>query len=282
MNNREWALVTWGVVAVIAMLCSRDLRSSIASLVRTFFGPKIFIPILIFAGYMSGITMLARSFGLWSTDLLGSTTLWFVVGGIVLFVRSTGVSEQPDFMRHQFRRAVGVGAFLEAFVGLYVFSLPVELVLLPALALIAAMAAVAEMDEQYATTRKLLQGLMAFASVAFIIYSAVHVADASGAHLADDVHKIVLPVWLTIGALPFIYVLGLYAAYEMSFLRIDFCHWADTRARRRAKLALLLGVNLRARPLGSFGGPWPGRVVREPSLEAARRVVRQFRVSPSS
>jgi ethanolamine transporter EutH len=161
-----------------------------------------------------------------------------------------------------------------------VFPLAVELVLFPLLAMIVMMAAVAETKEEFAGARKFLQGLMAMFSASFIIYVALHLANASGSHLADDLQKLALPVWLAIGALPFIFVLGLLMAYEMSFTRIDFCHWADVRARRRAKLALLLGVNLRAGRLGHFDTFWAGRIVREPDLPAARRTVHAFCTEP--
>jgi hypothetical protein len=179
-------------------------------------------------------------------------------------------------MRHQVRRAVGVAVLLEAFVNLYVFPLAVELVLFPLLALIVMMSAVAEAKDEFADVGKFLQVVMALAGTSFIVYVTIHLANTSGSHLADDLRRLALPVWLTIGALPFIFIYGLIMAFQESFTRIDFCQWADEHARRRAKLALLLGVNLRVGRLGNFDTFCAGRVVREPNLRAARRTVHAF------
>ena len=47
-------------------------------------------------------------------------------------------------------------------------------------------------------------------------------------------------IWLSIGFLPFIYVMAAYAAYESSFIRIDFfLSESESSSRRRVKLALL-------------------------------------------
>lgn len=276
LNNREWAVLIWLVIVVVAMLLNRDLRLSLKSLALAFVTPKLLGPIIVFAGYIFALVILGREIGFWTDDLIGSTVAWFVAGGIVLFMRSTNVSEKPRFIRHQLRRAVGIAALLEPFVNLYVFSLPVELFLFPLLALIVVMSAVADTKEEFAQVGKLLRGVMAVASVCFIAYVAIHLANASGSHLAGDLRKLALPIWLTVGGLPFIFWFGLLMAYEMSFTRIDFCRWADERARRRAKLALLLGVKLRAERLGAFDSFWAGRVVREPDLSTARRVARQF------
>ena len=45
--------------------------------------------------------------------------------------------------------------------------------------------------------------------------------------LAVDLCKLALPVWLTVGLLPFIYLLGLGIAYEMSCLRIELSHLGE-------------------------------------------------------
>ena len=139
--------------------------------------------------------------------------------------------------------------------------------------MLVATAAYAEVTdkEEYAGVLKLLNFTIASIGLVFLVYVFVHVlSDWSGSSLATDLRKLALPVWLTVGLLPFIYLLGLGIAYEMSFLRIELSHLGDARSRRRGKLALCLGVNIHARWLGEFGPPWPYRLADNPDLAEAR------------
>jgi hypothetical protein len=87
-----------------------------------------------------------------------------------------------------------------------------------------------------------------------------------------------LPIWLTIGLLPYIYLLSLYANYELAFMRIGFAA-EDRKARRRAKLALVTKLHLRSRDSHDFAAPWFQRIASAPNLRAARRVVGEFQKS---
>jgi hypothetical protein len=311
LNNREWALLIWMAVALVLMLISRDLRHSLATVVKALLAAKIVGLFCATAAYVFVLVMLGRSLSLWTNALIGSTVLWFVGVALIMVMRSTRVSEETGFLRQKLIQAVGLAALVEGFANLYVFPLVIELILLPILFLLAGMAALAELKDEYVDVRKPLNKLLSLVGIGFLIYAVAHVAsDVSGAHLGSalpkcacacraclsparaavvahraeltgDLRSLAMPVWLTVGLLPFIYTAGLMIAYETAFLPIDLCHWADARARRRAKLVLLLGVHFRARRLGEFRAPWPYRLVREPNVRAARRVIREFCRTPS-
>jgi hypothetical protein len=233
------------------------------------------------AAYVIALVLLGREIGLWTSDLIAATVVWFVATAMVLFLKSTRVSEETGFMRHTFRHAVGAAVLVEGFVNLYVFPLPVELILEPTIFLLVATAAYAEAThkEEYGDALKLFNFMIASIGLAFLVYVVIHVlSDWSGSSLATDLRELALPVWLTVGLLPFIYLLGLGIAYEASFLRIELSPLGNARSRRRAKLALFLGVNIHARWLGGFGPPWPYRLADKPGLAEARAVVREFRL----
>jgi hypothetical protein len=88
-----------------------------------------------------------------------------------------------------------------------------------------------------------------------------------------------LPIWLTVGLLPYIYLLSLYSNYQSAFHAIDV-HSDNHRARRRAKLALVTRLHFRTRDSHAFGGwPWLEQIVSAPSFRLARRVVADFQKS---
>ena len=65
--------------------------------------------------------------------------------------------------------------------------------------------------------------------------------------------QLALPVWLTIGYLPFIYLFSLIAGYEQAFMGINWVT-ADRKARWRGKIALMTKFHFRARETHGF--PW--------------------------
>ena len=88
--------------------------------------------------------------------------------------------------------------------------------------------------------------------------------------------KLALPAWLTIGVLPFIYVLSLYTVYEGALRGVN---WAtsDWRARWRTRFVLVRDFRLRRNELRSFTLMWIKRAAVAPDVTGARAVVQQFR-----
>lgn len=168
-------------------------------------------------------------------------------GAMLIFLGSTRVSEENGFLGRTSRRAVGIAALVEGLVNLYVFPLAIELLLVPLLAMLGGMVALVAYKDEFKMLRKPLNAVVSCIGIGILVCVLGRViSDWSSAHLAEDLRSLALPIWLTIGLLPFIYVLGLVIAYESSFVRIDLSHMGDALARRRAKLALVVGVNFRA------------------------------------
>ena len=206
------------------------------------------------------------------------------------------------------RRSGRTGCGLE---GLYVFSLVEELIFVPSVAVLVATRVVAGNNEEHAPVAKLLDAVLLVTGAGVLVYVGRHLArDVAGAHfgtvegvqcappcvswlqsipthraaLGDDWRSLAMPIWLTAGLLPLVYVIGAMSAYEYAFLLIDFCdpdrEHPNPPARRRAKLALLAGVNVHVRWLGEFRPPWTYRVFAQASLSSALDVAREFRRTP--
>jgi hypothetical protein len=89
------------------------------------------------------------------------------------------------------------------------------------------------------------------------------------------VQSLALPVWLTLGLLPFIYAASLWINYSSAFSRIDMAT-RETRRRRRAKLALVIVLHLRTAAAGSFNWLWVRRAVDSASSRDVRNVVKDY------
>jgi hypothetical protein len=201
VQQREWALVIWSVAAFIVMVSWGETRRLIGSIAGALAHGKILALLIAFAAYVSGMVLLASTAGIWRPDLAGTTSLWFVASGVALLLKSTRVSEETGFLRRTFLGAVGVAALLEAFGSLYVFSLPVELLLVPFVVVVGAVAAFADLNDDVAPAGQPARAMLALLGLAFLVYVSIHVAsDWSGPHLSRDSRELVLPVWLTVGS----------------------------------------------------------------------------------
>jgi hypothetical protein len=139
------------------------------------------------------------------------------------------------------------------------------------------MAAVAEIKPELAQARGPLRSTMGVIGIALLVYVAARVVgNLNGPNLAHIFRALALPVWLSILLLPFTYIVGLLATYELAFLRLRFAGPATAQALRRAKLALILSAHGRAHDLVGLGPPWTRRLVSAPTLADARRVVAEL------
>jgi hypothetical protein len=275
VNNREKATLIWMGIALAAALMSREIRGSLWDVVKAFLAPMVIGPVLALAAWTAGLCALAHTVGLWKTDVRNDSVLWFVTVGLAFFFSLENITE-GGFFRKTARRAVALTAFVEAFANLEVFGLAVELVCLPIIVLLGLMLVVSEGKDEYAPTRSFLNGLLTIIGLCVLAYVLVRLATHFDA--GHTVRAFALPVWLTIGSMPFIYAFALLAEYEQAFLQIDF-RTDDPSRRRRAKRALLRGANVRVAELGGFAGHWIRDLTSADSDDAAHVLIRRWRAT---
>jgi hypothetical protein len=141
-----------------------------------------------------------------------------------------------------------------------------------------AMSVAAARQREHQQVNVLVDSLMTCAGVGLLLYVCVSLIHNWGTlDKGDLAQQLVLPVWLTIGVLPFIYVMGLLAAYELAFLRIGWKSKTRRWVRMRQKAALLTSFHMKATEIGALGGAWQFKLDEATSFSAARRVVAEFR-----
>lgn len=182
---------------------------------------KILVPVGIMACYTVGMVRVLSAIGLWTTGLLKDTVLWFVLTGVPLAVKYVTEREGSIF-RDIVCDNVRAVVLVEFFVSTYTFSLVWELLFVPFVTVIAIMDVVANKDNKYASIAKLtssLQGVTGFTIVTFAVYRAV--ADYVQLLSFDTLKSVLLAPLLSVLYSPFVYVLALYAEYELLFMRLN-------------------------------------------------------------
>jgi hypothetical protein len=101
---------------------------------------------------------------------------------------------------------------------------------------------------------------------------------ASGWSELDKGHilrLLVLPLWLTLGVIPYLYLLALWIGFEHAFLRINLAS-DNGPSRQRSKLALIAALHGRAAKAHAFGGGWAREITESSGYVEAWRVGRRF------
>lgn len=213
-NSRQWAILIWLGVLVIWVLISKAVRRNVARAVRMLATPKLSIPLALMTLYVMGLLTVGGSVGKWTPDLATDTVFWFVGSALVLFFKLNEASE-AGFFRRTALATVELTVFVEFAMNVSVFSLPVELILQPILAILFTLAAYAASKPEYAQFKRAFDVLLGVAGTALVVVVVVRTVGRIGEidWLTQGL-SLALPLWLTLGLLPFIGALSIW-------LRID-------------------------------------------------------------
>lgn len=275
-NSREWALLYWFVVLLVVVGNRRELRESFGQVVRLAFSGSLLALLAGLLGWVALEAWLGSRARLWDVNLITATCVWFVTTGAVLFYNVQDVFRRGRFFRTKAVAVLRLSSLVEFYLNLYVLGFVAELFLQPFLAFLAMLQVVAGLEDRHRSVKGLVDRLMALIGLVFLGY--VLARTMSGWRELDApnlLRQLLLPVWMTVGLLPYIYLVGLYAAYELAFQRIDWK--AAGQQRLPAKLALLTSFHVRARDLRTFAGPWQMRISAAATFREARDVIREFR-----
>lgn len=273
LSNRDNAFLIWFGVVAVALIAWRTGRDSLLGIWRTLRG-KVLGIIIAFGLYVALVVLLAWRVGIWNPGLLKDTVAWFLLPGILLLFRFSDAYEGRRFYLRALVSVIGLTAIVEFYVTLAAFPLWVEILLLPALVFLGLLSAVAGMKPDTRPAKRFVDVLLGILGLAILIGTAAWLADHwATIDKAQLALSFALPIWLTVAALPFIFLFSLYANYETIFVRVDMAAQDDEQARRRAKLALIASFHLRNRQLHAFAGMAPWELVKAKNWGEARRII---------
>jgi len=222
LSNREAAIAIWILVGLIWALTQKKIRKSLLLVVKSFFVWKLTISYIVMFSYIAIMLLVLHAVGIWSVAHITTTILWVVcVGFVMLFENSKANNE--SFFKNSIKDNLKVLVVLEFLINFYVFSLWIELLLVPVFGILGGLLGIAASNKQYEAVQKSLNYVMAIIGTFFIGYALyMTVSDFNNLFILNNFKSFILPVFLTIMFLPFIYFWALYANYETLFIRLQF------------------------------------------------------------
>jgi hypothetical protein len=261
-NNRELAGAIWLTAALIFFVVKKDVRRSLANVIRAALDHKL---VILFSGLAVNVAILSwlgMFPKIWDFSLLTPTTVWYFLGGLPLLARAFDAKEGTQHFWGYAKDAVSGTALLEFIFVAKTFSLPVELILTPLITVIAMMVVVSERNPDHAAANKLLTWILSVIAVVILWNSISQIWAEPGEFLTAKTFKsLILPIYLSIGSIPFFYAMYCYSHIEGARIQIDQKTFHADELKKYAKKRFILTFMAR---------PW-----------LLRRATHQFHIRPT-
>ena len=243
-NNREIALIFYFFLFLLWALTQPKIRESFLTLIKAFFVWRIQVSVFILLVYVTLIIYLLYLLNFWDTFLIKDTIYWtFGVGFILMFSSDKAMKEEHYFIfliRDNFRFLV----IIEFIVGLYVFSLVIEFILMPIVIFFLMLLGYAEVYKEYRQIKNILQTILSIAGISYLSYSLFHIyQDFNHFATYNTLITFLFPIIMTSLFIPFAYFYALVTQYELLFIRVGLSIKEDEKLCRYAKWRLLTSVN---------------------------------------
>ena len=245
-KNRQIAAGIWLLIAVGSCLLSENLRGCMWDLLKAFVQKTLLVLLALLGMYLAILCGLLASLGLWATNQLPSTVLWFLFSGIAFSGRAILTKDDENYFRNLVRDSIKVLVVVEFLIAEYSFSLAWELFLVPATTVLGLLIVVSQAKTEHASFTKWLQ-LIFLAVVALCLWHSItSVWEQPAAFLTTKTGRdFLLPILLTLGSIPFFYLLHCYAHLERAGNRINQKVFQSDDLKRYAKRRFYLVFLLR-------------------------------------
>lgn len=222
VSNREWASAFWLFVAIVVVGFYKPARTPLKDVLKAFFQPVIIVPLILAGFYAGGEIYLLDRLGFWSLTNLKSSILWLVTFAFVAMFELVSIKDRKSGMRQVAREIFTITAVFLFVTELQSFSLVVELLALPFVTLLALMAGFAKHKPEHAAVAKLFGCIVAIVGFSYFGFSVAETIEkwdetATWATALD----FLLPVFLSVGFLPFLWIWQIYVVYSDTFTTLS-------------------------------------------------------------
>ena len=274
-NNREIAIALWLLAISIYIFSSSkmaEVRVSFRDLLFSFFVKQIMTILGLMIAYMAIIVYALAEIDLWNVEQLKNTIFWCASVGFMSLFKLESIKKDKSFFKHSVIDSLKLVAIFQLIVGVYTFSLWIEVLLAPVLAFIGGMLAVATTDKKYHQVKILLEYCLSLFGIILIAYTLYMLVTNFGEFGKEKtVYDFFVPPLLTLFYLPFVFVMLVYSTYEKVFIRLKFS--IKNRFHRcLAKLYALVLFNVRM----SLLDRWSYQVARA-NIESHADLIETFK-----
>jgi hypothetical protein len=281
LTNRDWALLIWSTIALVAALTFKPSRQALPGLLKLVFWSRIAVALLLMCAYNVILIFLGYKLGLWHWWMLKDTVFWFFGTAVVMFFSYNKAVKENHYFRHIVADNLKFAAALDFILNFYVFSLPVELILIPLVTLIAILVVVAGTKKEFEQGKKLFQGVQAIIGISVAAYAIWQLLSHLSSFVSlKNLEDYSLPIALTVLFLPFIYLLALYSEYELLLKRIGWRMEDNPEALSYARRQIIRACKLKLAGVKVFAKGYAFKLGGSVTKADVDEIISDFRSRP--
>ncbi len=253
-NNREIAVITWTIILVIGLILNKkiqdsffdkDLKRTLFLPIKFFFNPKIIIPILLFISYISFIVFFLEEVGLWEFYLLKETILWVFFAGVISLFRFGSSRKSVSLFKETILDNIKIVIIFEFIINAYTFSFVGEMFLVPIVSIIGFVDGFSDSDDELRVIKKITSPILAVAGWGVLFFTLFQaISDFRNFGSLENLKSFILPIFLTISSLPYLYFYCLLIDYEQLFMRVEIGFENSSKFKRKIKRNIFWHCNL--------------------------------------
>ena len=242
-NNREVALISYLLIFIVWVLTQKKFRLTTVSVIKAFTAWRILVLIFALVLYIAIIVFGLFKIRLWDKYLIKDTVYWTFGVGLIILMNYDKAFKEEHYFKDLIKENFKVLLILEFIVGLYVFGIITEFILMPFVILFSVLLGYTEVYKKHEEVHKFINGIFVILGTVYIVYSGYHIySDFTGFATAENLKTLLFPIIMFVLFLPFAYSFSLLVHYDSLFVRID-SFVKDSKLRRFAKWRVIMSVN---------------------------------------
>ena len=221
--------------------------------IKTFFVWKILASVLMLVIYVGLIAYGLSKIKLWDKTLIKDTIYWTFGVGFIIMMSFDKALKEKNYFKNLIKDNFKLLIIIEFIVGLYVFGIITEFIIMPFVIVFSALFGYTEVYKQYKQVQNFINALFGILGVVYLIFSGYHIyKDFNDFASYDTLKSFISPILMSILFLPFAYTYALLIHYESLFVRLKFSLTDNPELRRYAKWRIIRSVQFRLSRLKRF------------------------------
>lgn len=246
-------MLLWIVVALLWLLSKEHTRKLLFNLLKAFLNWKILLIFLLMIAYVSIELVIFNKIHLANRYLIKDVIFWLFGSAFVILININEANSDKKFFRKMIIDNLKLIVVAEFIINFYTFNFFVEMVLVPLIFFLMAMSTIAGTEKKFGLVKKIMDFSLTSVGIIIIAYAFIGLINHSSDLASfDNLRAFVLPPALTILYVPFIYLLALFMAYEILFVRLDSLLHHNKSLIALVKKKIILSFHIKLKKLNQF------------------------------
>ena len=247
-SSREIVAASFITIVIIFVVSHKRIRPSVVSVIRAALSKQIVFPFLLMIAYAGLLTFLFSRSSFWKWYYLKDIIIWVLFVGTPICFNAALKDREAYYFRHIITDNIKLGVFVEFLISTFTFPILGEFVLQFILLFLGVLQAYAGTKEEYASTKKFVDWLLAIIGLFVLAYSLIEaVKTYAQLNFIDLFVSFITPLIFSVLYLPVAYLLAVYSKYQLLFIRMRFKETKDNEAQKthRKKALKACGLSLK-------------------------------------